>query len=179
VTGLSEILQKLADYVGQLWPMTVVAPWETGVRVRLGKRMKVLEPGLHFVIPFVDVVYTSETNTELFTASKQTIDGVTFEVIGAFRLVDVVKFYTGLNDDPVTSVAYVVSAAASEAMSSGAWKGATEQMLKAVLRTARRRAGRWGIRIEWLEFRTVTDSPTLRLLTDATPPTIVSAGGSS
>jgi regulator of protease activity HflC (stomatin/prohibitin superfamily) len=177
VQGLSEVLHKLLDYVGQLWPFTVIDPWETGVRVRLGKRMKVLTPGLHFVIPFVDATYTSETNTEVFTAGKQTIDGTTFEIVGAFRLVDVERYYRELNDDPVTAVSFAVQAAASDAMSNGAWKGATEAMLKAVLRSSRRRVSRWGFRLDWLEFRTVTDSPTLRLLTDAQAPTVVTAQG--
>lgn len=167
MNGIGEFLQKLLDYAVQLWPLTVIEPWETGVRVRLGKMREVLAPGLHFVIPYADEAFVAETNVELFSAGKQTIDGVTFEVIGAFKLVDVRLFYRELNDEALVAVGMAVAAAASSAMTGGAWKGATDAMLKAVLHKSRLRARRWGIRIDWLEFKTVTDSPTLRLLTDA------------
>jgi len=169
VSTLSEILQRLFDHVAALWPLVVIDPWETALLVRLGKPRGELVPGVHWLWPFIEVAFTTETNAEVFTAGKQTIDGVTFEVVGVFRLVDVTRFYVELNDAPGEAVSMAVAAAASKAMSSGAWKGATDQMLKAVLHAARLRTRRWGIRVEWIEFRTVTDSPTLRLLTDNTP----------
>ena len=176
MSALGEFFHKLLDYVGQLWPITVIDPWQTGVKVRLGNQITTLDPGWHFVIPFVDMVYTSETNTEVFNAGKQTIDGVTFEIVGAFRLVDVTAYHLQLNDDPLVAVGFAVAAEASRAMTEGAWKGATDEMLKKVRRRARIRCRKWGIRLDWIEFRTVTDSPTLRLLTDAQPPAVLHTG---
>ncbi len=53
MTWLTEILRSLSKPF-QWW--VVVAPWEQGIRVRLGKRSKHLLPGIHFRIPFLDRV---------------------------------------------------------------------------------------------------------------------------
>ena len=58
----------------------VVAPWERGLRVRMGKSARLLEPGIHFRIPFLDRVYVQ--STRLRTAydtciTVSTLDGHT------------------------------------------------------------------------------------------------------
>lgn len=51
----------------------VVAPWEVGVRVRLGRQAKKLLPGLHFRIPFVDEVHLVNTRMRVTTTPPVTV----------------------------------------------------------------------------------------------------------
>jgi hypothetical protein len=171
--ALGDLFHKLFDYIGMLWPITIICPWETGVRVRLGDRMLQLDPGWHFVIPFVDVVYTVETNTEVFNTGKQTLDGVTVETVGAFRLVDPTRYFVELNDDPVVAVGYAVAAEVAAVLS---LQSPTPEAARAVLLRARRRCKKWGIRLDWIEFRSAVECQSLRLLTDMGAPTITQGG---
>lgn len=64
----------------------VVAEWEQGLRVRFGKNTKVLTPGLHFRIPFIDRVYVQSIRlrTISFTSLPVLVkDGKTASINGA------------------------------------------------------------------------------------------------
>jgi regulator of protease activity HflC (stomatin/prohibitin superfamily) len=168
VNALGDLIRKLIDNIAALWPIVVIDQWERGLRVRLGKIRDVLGPGWHWVIPYVDVVWTRETNAEPFSAGKQTIDGQTVEVIGFGRLNDIRQFYVEVNDDVQRTLALVTAAAASQVLSQGATSGATDKALKDILRIARRNARRLGLGIDWLAFHTVTEGSVIRLIADAT-----------
>lgn len=66
---LTQILAALAKPL-KWW--VVIAPWEQGVRVRLGKTAILLLPGPHFRIPFVDRVYTQSVRLRTITETNQT-----------------------------------------------------------------------------------------------------------
>jgi regulator of protease activity HflC (stomatin/prohibitin superfamily) len=46
------IAQFIAEMVQLLWPFRVVAQWEFGLLYRNGRFVRVLEPGVYFVIPW-------------------------------------------------------------------------------------------------------------------------------
>jgi len=50
-----------------------VAPWEQALRVRLGKNVRLLAPGLHLKIPFVDAVHVQSVRMRVSPAGKQTL----------------------------------------------------------------------------------------------------------
>ena len=66
---LTEIL-RAASKPFKWW--IVVAPWEEGVRVRLGKRSKRLRPGAHFRIPYVDRVVRLCVRRRMIDAEART-----------------------------------------------------------------------------------------------------------
>lgn len=167
MNALGDLIRKLIDNIAALWPVIVIDHWERGLRVRLGQIRDELQPGWHWVIPYVDVVWTREINAEPFSAGKQTIDGHTVEVIGFGRLNDIRKFYIEVNDDVQRTLALVTAAAASQVLSESSTSGATEEALKKILRIARRNARRLGLGIDWLAFHTVTEGAVLRLIADA------------
>lgn len=167
MNALGDLIRKLIDNIAALWPIIVIDQWERGVRVRLGRVRDVLGPGWHWVIPYVDVVWTRETNAELFSAGKQTIDNQTVEVIGSGRLVDIALFYIEVNDDPVRVLSLLTASAVAEVLGGRKVAGATEASLKQITSIVRRRAKRWGLGIDWLAFYTVTEGSVLRLLADS------------
>ncbi len=51
----------------------VIAPWEIGVRIRLGKNAVSLKPGLHWRIPFLDAITLVNTRLRLDATPPVTI----------------------------------------------------------------------------------------------------------
>lgn len=90
---MNQFFQWLANFFQGSRPWQVVMPWERALRVRLGKRTILWEPGFHWRIPFVDEVRI--VNTRLRIASVPcitvtTTDGKTVTVAGCvgFRIFD-------------------------------------------------------------------------------------------
>lgn len=76
----------------------VIATWEQGILVRLGKTTKRLDPGLHFRIPFFDRIYVQSVRLRIAHAKDQSIstkDGVivTFGLAIQYQISDIVKLY--------------------------------------------------------------------------------------
>ena len=67
---LSQILSSLAQPL-KWW--IVIAPWEGGLRIRLGKVAGELGPGIHFRIPFLDRLYVQSLQLRLISDNGQTM----------------------------------------------------------------------------------------------------------
>ena len=79
----------------------VIASWEQGVRIRLGRNPTRLDPGIHLRIPFIDRIYVQSTRTRVILAENQSLstkDGKVYTVsIGIrFRVQDVVELYESM-----------------------------------------------------------------------------------
>jgi len=73
-------------------------PWERGVHVRLGKRTRILEGGVHWRIPFIDKVYIQTTRLRVIQGPSQTVttkDGKTVTIVMAIGYVisDIEKMF--------------------------------------------------------------------------------------
>lgn len=80
-----EILSKL----GQLfnWIYTI-QPWEQALRVRAGKHVKKIPPGIHLRIPFVDAVFMQSVRFRACSIDSQTLttrDSSTITLAGSMR----------------------------------------------------------------------------------------------
>src|SRR3990167_9601576 len=79
---LTTIIKSLARPF-QWW--VVIAEWESGLLVRLGKNSRVLAPGIHLRIPFLDRIYVQSIRLRTISFSGMqcvTKDGKT-AVVGA------------------------------------------------------------------------------------------------
>jgi len=92
----------------------VIAEWEQGIRVRLGKHSRVLVPGIHFRVPFLDRIYVQ--NTRLRTCSLTglsctTKDGKSLVVSAAYNFCvrDMLKFYNTMSNPEIRMNAVVSS----------------------------------------------------------------------
>lgn len=70
---MSEAIQKLVDFLFKFWPLYTVLVWERGVRVRFGRFVQLLDPGVHFRIPFFDVISLYNTRLRVLHTEPQTI----------------------------------------------------------------------------------------------------------
>lgn len=122
------IFQGILDFLKQLlaW-WFVVEPWEQAIRVRFGKHVRLMHAGVHFRIPFFDVVYKQNVRRRVSGIPVQTLtasDGVPVTIHGSvgYRICDVLKLQQTLHDAEVSVqqelqglvTNYVVSHPASE-----------------------------------------------------------------
>src|SRR6267143_1793761 len=85
----------------------VVAPWERGLRIRLGKAAAELAPGIHWRIPFLDRIYLQSVRTRTITETYQTIssqDGCTLVLSIAidFVITDLRQMFDTLSSPEAT-----------------------------------------------------------------------------
>lgn len=98
------IFTQLVDFIGRLlrW-WVVVQPWEQALRVRLGKRTRLLFPGVHFCVPYIDAVYLQNIRRRAMGCMSQTVsttDDVLITFAGTLRysIKDVLLLQTTLHD---------------------------------------------------------------------------------
>ena len=100
---MGHLLTTLIQYVGkpfQWW--VVIAIWEQGLRVRLGKTSTLLYPGVHLRIPFLDRVYVQSIRRRTLTRINQTVTTldkrtITFTLAIDFSIVDMEKLFNTLS----------------------------------------------------------------------------------
>ena len=83
----------------KIW--VIVQKWESGLRVRKGKRIKLLHPGLHFKIPYFDSVYVQEVRLRIVSMPTQTIttkdnETITLSAAIGYSITDIEKLYLTL-----------------------------------------------------------------------------------
>lgn len=89
----------------QCW--VVIAPWESGLRVRFGKSVSTLEPGPHLRIPFLDRIFVQAVRLRTISDSGQTIatkDGrvLTLAVAVSYAIEDIRRLYLAVSNPEST-----------------------------------------------------------------------------
>ena len=111
---MNELFAALRQFLLGLRPWVAIAPWEQALRVRLGKHINLLLPGLHWKFPIIDVVFTQSIRLRVcnFGYGRQTVttlDGtaVTFGGAVAYSIRDIELLYRTLHhaEDTLQSLA--------------------------------------------------------------------------
>ena len=135
----------------------VVPPWDTGVRVRLGKNAVKLAPGPHFRVPFIDHIVLINTRQRITTIPPVTLSTENgqarcIRAVVAYRiaepLIAILKF-----EWPEQTVQGFTQAAIARGGSTESVKAELEQYLSNT-----------GVLIEYVQFTENVEAPTLRLL---------------
>lgn len=109
------MLKLIIDAIVQFFTwIVVVTPWEQALRVRLGKRVRLLEAGIYFKIPFVDRVYRQSVRRRMCLISPQTLstpDGATLTISAyvGYRIENIKTLYFSLHDAGATIEADIAS----------------------------------------------------------------------
>ncbi len=114
-TWLTQITQTLA--IPFRW-WVIVAPWEQGLRIRGGKRAKLLRAGIHLRIPYWDRVYIQATRLRSMQVCGQTVttrDGkvLTTSLAIEFAVSDIEAVYNHVSN-PDSMVMFRVESAVTE-----------------------------------------------------------------
>lgn len=109
--GLVRVIRGLFTW----W--VVVAPWESGLRSRGGRRAVELKPGVHLRLPSFDRIYVQSVRTrtsQLHVQTITTLDGLTVTVSGnlKYHIEDLPKLYNTLDhgEDTIEAIAMGVVA---------------------------------------------------------------------
>lgn len=85
--------------VFKIW--IIIQPWEQGLIVRKGTRVRKVNGGIYFKIPYLDSVYVQETRTRMVQICIQTlttkdIQTVTLNSAFGYKIIDLQKLYDSL-----------------------------------------------------------------------------------
>lgn len=91
-------LQQLAEWIRGLKCWYIVRPWEQAIRVRCGRWIASVEPGLHIRIPFLDEVFIQNVRVRVLNLPVQTVTSkagitVTLSAVVCWRISDVQLIY--------------------------------------------------------------------------------------
>lgn len=114
---MNALLSLLARFWALLIWWYVIAPWEKALRVRGGSRVIEVGPGIHFRVPYLDVVYRQSTRLHFTSLDPQTVttqDGSTITFAGVFGYVvtDLRKLYDSIQSPEATLQSLVQGALA-------------------------------------------------------------------
>lgn len=98
--GLNDFISQLLGFF-QWW--IVVAPFESVIRIRRGKKVAVLKPGIHFRIPVLDRFFVQRNRKRYMNTPTQAVTTlgrreITVSGGTAYSIVDIAKLYDTLSD---------------------------------------------------------------------------------
>ncbi len=109
---ISSFMEGLRQLFRALQAWVTIAPWEQGLRVRLGRRVKLLRAGVHLKLPIIDVLYIQTVRTRISSLGRQiatTQDGKAITLAGAvgYAIEDIERLYRSLHhaEDTIQSLA--------------------------------------------------------------------------
>ena len=99
MNSLFDFIRRFAEVF--VW-WTVIQPWEGAIRVRFGRYVKTLVPGVHLRIPYADSIYRQTMRLRFCMMGVQTLstrDGktITLSASVGYRIADVWKLYNTLH----------------------------------------------------------------------------------
>lgn len=112
-------VQQFFEYLFQslkIW--VIVQPWESGLIVRNGNKIRKVEKGIYFKIPYFDSVYVQETRLRVVSLPVQTLtskDQKTITMNGAIGYIisDIEKLYKTLYH-PETTISNITMSEVSD-----------------------------------------------------------------
>lgn len=145
-----------------------------GIVERFGRCERVLEPGLNFVIPFIDTVLlasTREQTLDIHPKKATTKDGVTIDVdaIVFWRIVDVERAYYQIANLETALENIVITTLRSEigTLDLQSTISSREAINEALLKELDKATKTWGVRIERVEVQEIILSDEVRQALEA------------
>lgn len=99
-----EWFKELFNQVSSLFKWwVIILPWERGLRIRMGNRVKELQPGMHFRIPYLDSVYAQPIRLTFVNFSPQTLttkkgDLLTIQMIVGYSIKNISQLYNSVSE---------------------------------------------------------------------------------
>jgi len=102
IRAVNEIIQAIRQFFDYFRLWVIVAPWEQVLRVRLGKRVDLLAPGIHWRFSVIDSIYTQSVRLRICQIGRSTVmtkDGspITYTASLGYSIQDIQKLYSGLH----------------------------------------------------------------------------------
>lgn len=150
----------------------VLQPYEQGVLVRLGKFVRVMEPGFHWVAPLsVDVVHYESvvpTTHSLGNESITTKDGkaVSFHAVVTFQIADIEKVLLSVHDTDHALVDACRGEVARTLMAHTWDEIVQDSIYDDLTKACRKRGWRWGIEVMSVQLAGLSLARNIRLISN-------------
>jgi regulator of protease activity HflC (stomatin/prohibitin superfamily) len=165
---LSELISTAIEWVYGFWPFRIVHAWEQGIRLRCGKIVTTLEPGVHSFWPLVGEIITRDSVLDVNTTDSQTVDTldgetVTFSLAFKYRIADLAALYSKIQDHDDTVANEVCSSAAS-LVGTFTYEDLMTELPDAVWKDVHGRLAEWGIELFEVTLFNLCAARTYRLI---------------
>lgn len=165
------LLDLIVQFGQQLVPFIIVNQTYGGVMLRFGTFKKVLEPGWHWKVPFIDEPLTNSivwTTISMPAQSLTTKDGKDIVVKGVikYKIVDIQIFALEVYD-AIDAISDMTQGIIFDIVKDRTWDELQFDNLKTkITRKAQTEAKRWGIEIETVTLSDLAKIRSIRLLND-------------
>ena len=168
---MEALLDWLLDIWDELIPFVVIEPWDEGLRVRLGKHTKILKPGVHLSLPWIDVVETMNVKRQAVNLPNQniwTLDRKSITISGAFEyeVVDIAKVFLEVQDLDESLIEVTQGLIADYVVSTDEEALYPDAMVEEMLPSLQEEGERWGVNISKLIISDLVITIPLRLFLD-------------
>ncbi|MEE8385635.1 MAG: SPFH domain-containing protein [Dehalococcoidia bacterium] len=167
---MSDLVQRVVDFLLEFLPCRIVNEWEQGVRLYLGRMGdEPLQPGLWWFVPFLGEIVLQPVVDEVVETDLQTVtmtDGnvLTFSLAIRYRVKDCVALYRAVREHDDSILDAIRSAAGQVASSAHDLEHARKTLATLTATQARKNMRGWGVEIKAVATINLTTSPVLRLL---------------
>lgn len=182
------MLDKLIDLISAFWekilPWEVVNHYDRGVRLRLGRpqrvkikdkpeeewSVKILEPDLHWKIPFIDDINTHMVKMTTMDLTEQTVTtkdnkSVVTRGVLKYDIEDVAKVLLE-TDGPAAAVADISMGIIKDSFAERTWEECKDpEFPNKIAIKIRREAKKWGINVMMLTLTDLGEIRSIRLIT--------------
>lgn len=173
--------QQFLDF---LWALinwwTVIEPWEQAVRVRFGKHVVLLPPGVRFKIPFFDHVYTQNVRRRVANIGLQTLTtrdrkAITVDGSLGYKIVDVMQLHMTLHDPAYSIQQEILGLIADYVITHDLVDCAPSNIVKYVRENHKLKQYGFGD-VDFFLSGYVAEIPTFRLIQDGMSSTVYGGG---
>ncbi len=166
---MQAIIEWLLSIYYALIPLTVIDPWEEGIRVRLGKMNKRVGSGLVWTWWFIDELFTVNVRRQVIDLNNDSIETadrvpMLFSITITYKIRDAAKIFLQVQDheDSLEADAMTI---VSAWMNKTQYEDVTIENLIAACEPDIRKSGfRWGCEVEWMGVMDLAKHRVLRLL---------------
>ena len=163
-------IQQFFEYIlnaVKIW--IIVQPWQTGLRVRGGKKVKKLTKGIYFRMPYFDSIYIQENRLRVAAMPVQTLTSLDLKTItinGAigYTIDDIEKLYQKLHHPETTIANITMSEVADFAFKNNVKDISPKKIEEAVL--AKLNSDDFGLKFEYFRITNFAVVRTFRLIQD-------------
>lgn len=166
---LDKLIDLFVTFVHDILPFKIVDQWEKGVQLRVGKFLKVVEPGLNWKVPFFDQILTTPVITQTVNLKPQTVTSedeksVVLTSIVRYHIYDVKRFLLGVmhaNDALVDITQGIIR----DVVEGCKWTDLYD-LGTVVTPEVNQQVEKWGITVEQVSFPDLGQITTYRLISD-------------
>lgn len=163
-------VQQFFEYIfNAVKIFVIVQPWQTGIRVRNGKKIKKLNKGVYFRIPYFDSVFIQESRLRVSEISMQTLTSkdlktVTLNSSFGYSIRDIETLYNTLYHPETTLQNIAMSEVANFVFKNNINEITPKKLEKEIL--TKLRADDYGINFEYFKITNFAVVKTFRLIQD-------------